>query len=162
MADLLFILFGFSCFAYVEIETALLVWSNPNQLKRGSAMQWYSPLWWLFSGSTKALIWPFVRPRWDIWTEIIFRVNGIPGKGSNGRQDSIRSGYLSDHETKAGTIVHQQISVDSIRSQDSRLCYLTSSEVNDLFFKKMGQSRPLFVYFHHFLITISIIQIEKA
>ena len=28
------------------------------------------------------------------------------------------------------------------------------------FFKKMGQSRPLFVYFRHFLITISII--EKA
>ncbi len=55
-------------------------------------------------------------------------MNGIPGKGSN-RQDSIRSGYLSDHETKAGTIVHQQISVDSIQSQDSRLCYLTSSEV---------------------------------
>ena len=29
-------------------------------------------------------------------------------------------------------------------------------------FKKMGQSRPLFVYFRHFLITISIIQIEKS
>ena len=26
----------------------------------------------------------------------------------------------------------------------------------------MGQSRPLFVYFRHFLITISIIQIEKS
>ena len=26
----------------------------------------------------------------------------------------------------------------------------------------MGQSRPLFVYFHSFLITISIIQIEKS
>ena len=26
----------------------------------------------------------------------------------------------------------------------------------------MGQSRPLFVYFCHFLITISIIQIEKS
>ena len=26
----------------------------------------------------------------------------------------------------------------------------------------MGQSRPLFVYFHHFLVTISIIQIEKT
>ena len=25
----------------------------------------------------------------------------------------------------------------------------------------MGQSRPLFVYFRHFLITISIIQMEK-
>ena len=26
----------------------------------------------------------------------------------------------------------------------------------------MGQSRPLFVYFRYFLITISIIQIEKS
>ena len=37
--------------------------------------------------------------------------------------------------------------------------------LNDLlhsFFKKMGQSRPLFVYFRYFLITISIIQIEKS
>ena len=30
------------------------------------------------------------------------------------------------------------------------------------FFKKMGQSRPIFVYFRSFLITISIIQIEKS
>ena len=30
------------------------------------------------------------------------------------------------------------------------------------FFLKMGQSRLLFVYFRPFLITISIIQIEKA
>ena len=34
--------------------------------------------------------------------------------------------------------------------------------VRKSFFKKMGQSRPLFVYFRYFLITISIIQIEKA
>ena len=26
-ADLLFVLFGFSCFAYVELASALLVWS---------------------------------------------------------------------------------------------------------------------------------------
>ena len=31
-----------------------------------------------------------------------------------------------------------------------------------LCFLKMGQSRPLYVYFRHFLITISIIQIEKS
>ena len=31
-----------------------------------------------------------------------------------------------------------------------------------LFFKKMGQSRPLFVCFCYFLDTISIIQIEKS
>ena len=43
-ADLLFILFGFfGCFADVELATALLVWSNPNQSKRGSAIQWYFP-----------------------------------------------------------------------------------------------------------------------
>ena len=29
-------------------------------------------------------------------------------------------------------------------------------------FQKMGQSRPLFVYFRYFLIRISIIQIEKS
>ena len=29
-------------------------------------------------------------------------------------------------------------------------------------FKKMGQSRPLFVHFRYFLNTISIIQIEKS
>ena len=34
--------------------------------------------------------------------------------------------------------------------------------VQVFFFKKMGQSRPLFVYFRSFLITISIIQIEKS
>ena len=32
----------------------------------------------------------------------------------------------------------------------------------DLFFKKMGQSRPLFVNFCSFLITISMIQIAKS
>ena len=36
------------------------------------------------------------------------------------------------------------------------------SEQNSYCFFKMGQSRPLFVYFRSFLITISIIQIEKA
>ena len=34
--------------------------------------------------------------------------------------------------------------------------------LHEHFFKKMGQSRPLFVYFCSFLITISIIQIEKS
>ena len=34
--------------------------------------------------------------------------------------------------------------------------------VRKSFFKKMGQSRPLFVYFRYFLDTISIIQIEKS
>ena len=30
MADLMFILFEFSCFAYVKLAIALLVWSNQN------------------------------------------------------------------------------------------------------------------------------------
>ena len=34
--DLLFDLFEFSCFAYDEIETYLLAWSNPNQTKQFS------------------------------------------------------------------------------------------------------------------------------
>ena len=34
MADLRFIFFGFGCFAFVEIATVLLVWSNPNQSNR--------------------------------------------------------------------------------------------------------------------------------
>ena len=41
----------------------------------------------------------------------------------------------------------------------SSLCDLSSAQV---FFKKMGQLRPLFVYFRPFLISISIIQIEKS
>ena len=38
-ADLLFILFGFSCFGYVELASALLVLSNANQSNRRSAVQ---------------------------------------------------------------------------------------------------------------------------
>ena len=33
-AGLLFILFGFSCFAYVELETVLLVWSVKQEISR--------------------------------------------------------------------------------------------------------------------------------
>ena len=39
MADLLLILFGFSCFAYAEWTTVLLLLSNPNQSNRRSAVQ---------------------------------------------------------------------------------------------------------------------------
>lgn len=42
------------------------------------------------------------------------------------RQDSLRSDYLSDRETRYGIV--QQASIDST---DSRLCYLTSSEVSE-------------------------------
>ncbi|KAJ8926317.1 hypothetical protein NQ314_021333 [Rhamnusium bicolor] len=42
------------------------------------------------------------------------------------RQDSLRSDYMSDRETSRYGIVQQA----SIESADSRLCYLTSSEVS--------------------------------
>ncbi|KAL0266879.1 UNVERIFIED_CONTAM: hypothetical protein PYX00_009308 [Menopon gallinae] len=44
------------------------------------------------------------------------------------RQDSLRSDYISDRESRYG-IVHQA----SIESADSRLCYLTSSEVSPFY-----------------------------
>ena len=49
-ADLLFDWLGFSCFACVELERDLQVWSNPNQSNRW-AVQWNFPLWsnWVFS-----------------------------------------------------------------------------------------------------------------
>lgn len=51
-------------------------------------------------------------------------------RGVFDRQDSLRSDYLSDRETARYGIV-QQASIDST---DSRLCYLTSSEVSELSF----------------------------
>ena len=57
------------------------------------------------------------------------------------RQDSIRSGYMSDHEALAATSSSrplqptakaQQVSIDSATGSDARLCYLTSSEVSFL------------------------------
>ena len=42
-ADLLFVLFGFSCFAYAEIATCLFVWSNPKQSNRRPVVQWNLP-----------------------------------------------------------------------------------------------------------------------
>lgn len=53
------------------------------------------------------------------------------------RQDSIRSGYMSDQESK-GVRMLQQMSVESANAAasqaaaaDMRLCYLTSSEMSD-------------------------------
>ena len=43
--DLLFNLFGFGCFAYAELATHLLVWSNPNQSNRRLTIQGYAILW---------------------------------------------------------------------------------------------------------------------
>ena len=43
-ADLLFCLFGLSCFAYVKLNTDLLVWSNFQTSKTGGQQySWYSP-----------------------------------------------------------------------------------------------------------------------
>ena len=39
-AYLLLYQLGFTCFAYVELATDLLVWSNPSQSNRRSAIQW--------------------------------------------------------------------------------------------------------------------------
>ena len=49
MADLLFILFASSCFAYVELAAALYFWSNPNHSNKRSVMQWFLTLWWVLS-----------------------------------------------------------------------------------------------------------------
>ena len=55
------------------------------------------------------------------------------------RQDSIRSGYMSDHEALAVPSskqlqptqkAQQQVSLDSATGSDARMCYLTSSEVS--------------------------------
>ena len=37
-ANLLFILFVFSCIGYIELATKFIVWSNPNQTNKRSAM----------------------------------------------------------------------------------------------------------------------------
>ena len=37
-------LFGFDCFTCVELETDLLVWSNPNQSNKRSVIQGYFPI----------------------------------------------------------------------------------------------------------------------
>ena len=52
MAVLLFVLFGFRCFAYAEFVTYLIVWLNPNQSNRRLAVQWCFPYRrkWMFSG----------------------------------------------------------------------------------------------------------------
>ena len=41
--QLLFYLFGFSCFASVELATYLFIWLNPNQSKRRFTIQFYYP-----------------------------------------------------------------------------------------------------------------------
>lgn len=50
-------------------------------------------------------------------------------RGIFDRQDSLRSDYMSDRESCRYGIVQQA----SVESADSRLCYLTSSEVSFCF-----------------------------
>ena len=46
--DILFILYGFSCFASVKLTTVSIYWSNLKQSNRRSAIQRYFHLWWVF------------------------------------------------------------------------------------------------------------------
>ncbi|XP_034237865.1 protein still life, isoform SIF type 1 isoform X3 [Thrips palmi] len=73
------------------------------------------------------------RSPWDSLPSLRHDSNDSSYKGSSfdqrsmlDRQDSLRSDYLSDRDTRYG-IVQQA----SIESTDSRLCYLTSSEISD-------------------------------
>ncbi|XP_055686202.1 protein still life, isoform SIF type 1-like isoform X4 [Lutzomyia longipalpis] len=54
------------------------------------------------------------------------RGDSLEQRGVFDRQDSLRSDYLSDRDSRYGIV--QQASIDST---DSRLCYLTSSEISD-------------------------------
>ncbi|XP_058790073.1 protein still life, isoform SIF type 1 isoform X2 [Phymastichus coffea] len=54
------------------------------------------------------------------------RTDSFDHRGTFDRQDSVRSDYMSDRESRYG-IVQQA----SLESTDSRLCYLTSSEMSD-------------------------------
>ncbi|XP_034940458.1 protein still life, isoform SIF type 1 isoform X1 [Chelonus insularis] len=54
------------------------------------------------------------------------RTDSLEQRGTFDRQDSVRSDYLSDRESRYG-IVQQA----SLESTDSRQCYLTSSEMSD-------------------------------
>nr|XP_015835960.1 PREDICTED: protein still life, isoform SIF type 1 isoform X3 [Tribolium castaneum] len=55
------------------------------------------------------------------------RADSFEQRGMFDRQDSLRSDYMSDRESSRYGIVQQA----SIESADSRLCYLTSSEISD-------------------------------
>ena len=60
MADLLFILFGFCCSAYVKLASALLVWSNTNQSNSGQSNKHFTlviyesrvVIWGIFKSGT--------------------------------------------------------------------------------------------------------------
>ena len=58
-SDLLFVLIGLDGFAYAQLVTYLLVWLNPNQSNRRSAVHWHFPLRskWVFSGLAVGVGW---------------------------------------------------------------------------------------------------------
>lgn len=61
----------------------------------------------------------------DITLLLMFQFSFVHSRGTFDRQDSVRSDYMSDRDGRYG-IVQQA----SLESTDSRLCYLTSSEVS--------------------------------
>ena len=82
-ADLLFDLFGFSCFTYVELATDLLVWLNTNQSNRSAVdSTLILHLWTSLIGGDEGCIAQGVSPRnyaayaWqhsilvDLWTHL--------------------------------------------------------------------------------------------
>ena len=56
-ADLLFILFGFSCFTFAELVKYFLVWLNPNQ----SSRKLVSDLWFVLSSRAGSRMDPSLR-----------------------------------------------------------------------------------------------------
>ena len=59
-------------------------------------------------------------------------------------------------------VVTLTTSIDDVKTWHNDVRSRDVSSTMFFLFLKMGQSRPLFVYFRSFLITISIIQIEKS
>ena len=66
-----------------------------------------------------------IQMRYYITVPTIRKTSFFVCRRTDMKGDPISSGYLSDHESKLQDMV-QQLSVES---QDSRFCYLTSSEV---------------------------------
>ena len=75
MADLLFDLLVLSCFAYVELDRDLQVWSNPNQSNWRSTVQWYFALRskWVFSDSAIQaailILWLYFSSWWRMFKQ---------------------------------------------------------------------------------------------
>ena len=53
------------------IKRVLLVWSNPNQSNRRSAVQWFFPIWWVFYGTFYLLASNLcVKELWHNWQTV--------------------------------------------------------------------------------------------